>query len=199
MNNRIFDALATRRSQYNLTNKRSLSDNELEELLKQSLELTPSAFNSQAGRIVLLLNNNHKKLWNIVSSTLKVMIPANQWDKTASKLNGFASAYGTVLFFEDMETIEGLQKQFPLYHENFAVWSQHQAGMLQLTVWTALADNHLGASLQHYNPLIDDQVKQEFGLPAKWKLLAQMPFGEVVKPEPAKEKLPISKRLFVKK
>ena len=65
MNNRIFDALATRRSQYNLTNKSSLNDSELDELLKQSLELTPSAFHSQAGRIVLLLNNNQKKLWNI--------------------------------------------------------------------------------------------------------------------------------------
>ena len=30
------------------------------------------------------------------------------------------------------------------------------AGMLQLAVWTALAEKGLGASLQHYNPLIDD-------------------------------------------
>ena len=30
--------------------------------------------------------------------------------------------------------------------------------MLQLVVWTALEAEGLGATLQHYNPLIDDEV-----------------------------------------
>ena len=69
--------------------------------------------------------------------------------------------------------------------------------MLQFAVWTAFSELGLGASLQHYNPLIDEPVKKMFEVPATWKLVAQMPFGEILAgPEP-KEKLPISERLRV--
>ena len=55
----------------------------------------------------------------------------------------------------------------------------------------------LGANLQHYNPLIDESVKKRFEVPATWKLVAQMPFGEILVGPEAKEKLPISERLRV--
>jgi predicted oxidoreductase (fatty acid repression mutant protein) len=35
----------------------------------------------------------------------------------------------------------------------------------------------VGASLQHYNPLIDAAVARQWNVPAYWKLRAQMPFG----------------------
>jgi len=37
----------------------------------------------------------------------------------------------------------------------------------------------VGASLQHYNPLIDDFVVNEWNLPRTWRLVAQMPFGSI--------------------
>ncbi|MDO4224168.1 MAG: nitroreductase family protein, partial [Acinetobacter sp.] len=40
----------------------------------------------------------------------------------------------------------------------------------------------LGASLQHYNPIIDDEVAATFGVPASWKLRAQLVFGSVEAP-----------------
>ena len=49
--------------------------------------------------------------------------------------------------------------------------------MLQFTLWTALEDAGMGASLQHYNPLIDGQVRAAWELPESWQLIAQMPFG----------------------
>lgn len=49
--------------------------------------------------------------------------------------------------------------------------------MHQLAIWTMLDDMGLGASLQHYNPLIDDEVRRTWQLPAEWMLIAQMPFG----------------------
>ena len=42
-----------------------------------------------------------------------------------------------------------------------------------------LSDN-IGASLQHYNPLIDNIIKKEFQINKDWKFIAQMPFGEIV-------------------
>ena len=52
---------------------------------------------------------------------------------------------------------------------------------------TALAEQGIGASLQHYNPLIDDDIKKEFDLPAEWTLRAQMPFGSIEAPAGDKE------------
>jgi predicted oxidoreductase (fatty acid repression mutant protein) len=78
-------------------------------------------------------------------------------------LNSFEAGYGTVLYFEDQQTVEGLQKQFPAYAANFPIWSQQASGMLQYIIWTAFAAEGLGATLQHYSPLIDAQVG--WGLP----------------------------------
>jgi predicted oxidoreductase (fatty acid repression mutant protein) len=51
--------------------------------------------------------------------------------------------------------------------------------MVQFAVWSALANEGIGASLQHYNELIEDEVKKTFALEKKWKLISQMPFGKV--------------------
>jgi uncharacterized protein len=45
-------------------------------------------------------------------------------------------------------------------------------------VWTALEQEGLGANLQHYNPLIDQQVVKEWGIPAHWVLKSQLVFGK---------------------
>ena len=68
-----------------------------------------------------------------------------------------------------------------MYADSFSVWSMQASGMLQYAIWTALADNDIGANLQHYNPLIDDKVKELFSVPDTWKLIAQMPFGSIEK------------------
>lgn len=75
-----------------------------------------------------------------------------------------------------------LQEKFPSYADNFPVWSEHSTGIAQFAVWTALAQEGVGASLQHYNPLIDEPVAREWDLPSSWKLRAQMPFGSIEAP-----------------
>jgi uncharacterized protein len=51
--------------------------------------------------------------------------------------------------------------------------------MLQFTVWTALAVEGMGASLQHYGAYSEDSanVLKEFNQPSTWKSTAMMPFG----------------------
>jgi predicted oxidoreductase (fatty acid repression mutant protein) len=52
--------------------------------------------------------------------------------------------------------------------------------MLQFNVWTALALEGMGASLQHYtaySPEVSANVLKEFDLPTTWKCTAMMPFG----------------------
>lgn len=172
------EALRHRRSYYALAAASPVPDEQIEQIVQYAVKHVPSAFNSQTTRLVLLLGDQHKALWQIVKDTLRAIVPAEAFAKTEAKIDGsFASGYGTVLFFEDTQIVKGLQEQFPLYAANFPVWSEHTSAMHQLAVWTMLEDAGFGASLQHYNPLIDDAVRARWSLPEGWKLIAQMPFG----------------------
>lgn len=192
------EALKHRRSYYVLSAESLIPDKEIEDIVKFAVTNVPSAFNSQSTRLVLLLGENHKKLWNIVKACLKKIVPEAAFAATEAKIDkSFASGYGTVLFFEDETIVEGLQKAFPLYKDNFPIWSQHTSAMHQLAIWTMLEDAGFGASLQHYNPVIDEAVRHEWHLPETWHLVAQMPFGVPVELPGKKEFKPIEERVRV--
>ncbi|MFD1178601.1 nitroreductase family protein [Paenibacillus puldeungensis] len=186
-----------RRSIYGISKDTTVSEERIEEIVSEAVLHTPSAFNSQSARVVVLFNEQHDKLWDLTKETLRKVVPADGFASTEEKMEAFKSGRGTVLFFEDQSVIEGLQKQFALYADNFPVWSQQSTGMLQFVVWTALAQEGIGASLQHYNPLIDEQVSAEWNVPSTWKLLAQMPFGKIVAPAGDKQFAPLDSRLKV--
>ena len=198
MERNLKEALKHRRSYYAIGSKSLISDVEIEEIIDFAALHTPSAFNSQSARFVLLLGEHHKKLWEIVKETLKKVVAAPAFVTTEAKINkSFASGYGTVLFFNDRIVVEGLQKAYPLYYDKFPGWAMQSAGMQQLAVWTMLEDAGFGASLQHYNPLIDEVVAKEWKLPDSWELLAQMPFGVPSEPPAKKEFKPLEDRVKV--
>lgn len=190
-------ALENRRSIYAISKESPISDSDLQHIVEHGVKFTPSSFNSQSARTVLLLGQQHDRLWEITREALRKIVPAESFASTDEKINGFKNGYGTVLFFEDQSVVEGLQQQFALYKDNFPIWSLQSNGMLQLVIWTKLEDAGLGASLQHYNPLIDDEVKQQWGLPKEWKLLAQMPFGKPLAHPQEKEFAPLEGRVKV--
>ncbi len=191
------NALRHRRSIYALGKKEVLARPRVEELVREAVTHTPSAFNSQSSRTVLLFGEESDKLWSLVGEALKPLVPPESFGKTLEKLQGFAKGYGTILFFEDQSVVEGLQGRFPLYAEKFPLWSAQSNGMLEFAVWTALESEGLGASLQHYNPVIDEAVRKAWNLPDTWKLYAQMPFGSVEAPAGEKEFLPLADRIRV--
>ena len=191
------EALKARRTFYQIDDKSTLSDKEVSDLIRFAVEYVPSAFNSQTTRVVLLTGKAHKKLWTIVKDTLRELVPADAFAKTEQKIDGsFSCGYGTVLYFEDMSIVRGLQESFPSYKDNFPIWSEQTNGMHQLVIWTMLEDAGMGASLQHYNPLIDDEVRKAWDLPDDWKLIAQMPFGVPVAQPGFKEVVSLDKRVF---
>lgn len=191
------DALKARRTFYQIDNKPTLSDKEIRDLIRFAVEYVPSAFNSQTTRVVLLTGRAHEKLWAIVKDTLRKLVPADAFVRTEQKVDGgFACGYGTVLYFEDMSIVRGLQESFPAYKDNFPVWAEQTDAMHQLVIWTMLEDAGMGASLQHYNPLIDDEVRKTWNLPDDWKLIAQMPFGTPVAQPGPKEVISLDKRVF---
>ena len=177
MTSTLIPLLQKRRSQYALGKTLALPQAEVDALIRETIRLTPSAFNSQSSRAVILFGDAHLKLWGIVKETLRAVVPADAFAGTDAKIDSFAAGAGTVLFFEDQDVVAKLQHDYAAYAENFPIWSEQSGGMAQLAVWTALAEVEIGASLQHYNPLIDAEVAATWGLPASWKLRAQMPFG----------------------
>lgn len=200
MNRNLKEAIKHRRSYYNITNSSPISDNEIKEIIDFAVTHVPSAFNSQSTRIVLLLGKNHKKFWDITKETLRIIVPTEAFEKTLAKINtSFDCGYGTVLFYEDLEVVENLQKAFPNYKDNFPLWSQQTSAMHQFAIWTMLEDAGLGASLQHYNPIIDKLVQEEWNINPNWKLIAQMPFGTPTQEPGEKEFAPLSERVLVYK
>ncbi len=184
-------ALKNRRSYYNITSDSPISDDALRDIVNFAALNTPSAFNSQSARLVLLLGEQHRKLWEIIRETLRKIVPAEKFKPTDDKINSFAAGHGTVLFYEDQATVKKLQEQFPPYKDAFPGYSANSAGMIQLVVWTMLRDAGLGASLQHYGNLIQEQVAKTWNLDPQWLLIAQMPFGKPGAEPGPRESLPL--------
>ena len=182
MNNSLIEALRKRRSQYALGASLPQPQSHITALIREAVRLTPSSFNSQSSRAVILYGDESRALWDIVAAELRKIVPVEAFAATRAKIEAFAAGAGTVLFFEDQGVVEGLQQKFALYADNFPVWSEQASGMAQFAVWAALANAGIGASLQHYNPLIDAAVAARWDIPASWKLRAQMPFGSNERP-----------------
>lgn len=93
------EALKHRRTYYSISNQSPVSDEEIECIINTTVRNVPSAFNSQSTRVVLLLGESHKRLWQIVKNTLKKIVPEKAFVKTEEKIDhSFACGYGTILF-----------------------------------------------------------------------------------------------------
>jgi len=177
MSNKAIEIYRKRRSQYALGKNLPMDSEQVIALVKEAVRQAPSSFNSQSSRVVILLGEQSEQFWDLTKEALRPMVPADAFVNTENKLASFAAGAGTVLFFEDQDVVKGLQEQFALYADNFPVWSEQSSGMAQFAVWTALAEAGIGASLQHYNPVVDGAVAETWDIPASWVLRAQMPFG----------------------
>lgn len=171
-----------RRTIYAVGKNVALTPEQIESVIKEAVNHSPSAFNSQTSRIVTLFGESHLQFWNVVRETLRKIVPDAAFEGTNAKINSFAAGYGTVLFYEDQDVVKALQEQFALYADNFPVWSEHSSAIAQFSVWTALSEQNIGASLQHYNPIVDAEIAEIFDIPANWKLRAQLVFGSIEAP-----------------
>ena len=82
------EALINRRSYYAIKNETPISDLEIEHIVHTAVKHVPSAFNSQSARLVLLLGDNHRKLWGIVKDTLKKMLSSEAYAQSEAKIDG---------------------------------------------------------------------------------------------------------------
>lgn len=176
----IIASLRNRRSYYALTKDLPVSKREVIETIKTVTELVPDAFNMKSARVAVFFGAQHDLFWNKVFSAFGGKVPKE-------KIASFKAGAGTILFMYDEETVQEMQHKFERYTENFPVWANQANGMLQLAVWSALRELDIGASLQHYNPVIDNEVKRQFHVPDQYRIVAQMPFGGIAEEPATKE------------
>ncbi len=191
------DSLNRRRSIYGLSGVLPVSENCFVDTVESCLLHCPTPFNVQSARVAILFGKKHLQLWQKIREELLNVITDKQVAATNKKIDSFARAYGTILFFEDRKALMGLKKQFPQYAKNMRIWTQQANGILQYMIWQTLAENEVGASLQHYNELINKSVNKMFDLPKTWELVAQMPFGSIETEPAEKTFLPLEQRLKI--
>ena len=171
----------TRRTIYALGKELLVSNEEVVALVEKAMKESPSAFNSQSSRAVVLFGAESEAFWNeIAYSELEKVTPAEAFEGTKGRLASFAAGAGTILFFEDQDVVKGFQERFPL-------WSEQAHGINLYAVWLAFAEKNIGMNVQHYNPLVDAQVAEKYGIPSNWKLRAQAPFGSIAAPAGEKD------------
>lgn len=189
--------IANRRTIYALSKESTISNARIQEILTETIKHSPSSFNNQAGRAVLLVGDHHDKLWNLADTTVKTKLGEQAYAGLKPRIDGFRNGYGTIMFFEDAEAMKPFKEKHP--EMPFDQWSEHAQGMLQVHTWDALELEGLGANLQHYNflPGFTDAVRKEWNLSDAWDLKAQMVFGKPAAPPGEKPQTPIEgKRLL---
>ncbi|KAI9692690.1 MAG: hypothetical protein M1820_009440 [Bogoriella megaspora] len=194
----FLDVVKTRRTHYALNKQPPISDDRIVELVNETVLHSPSSFNSQSARVVLLLKAEHERFWDFVWEILQPFLTDEDQKKgSKARIDGFRNGYGTALFFEDPDPIHALQKQFALYADKFPQWSEHTSAMHQYVLWAALEAEGLGCNLQHYNPLIDQKAQKEWNIPLEWSLKAQLVFGGRAAEPGEKTFKPLEERVFV--
>ena len=195
----FIEAVKHRRTYYDIGNKWLTTEHKVIEIVDTALLYIPSAFNVQSTRIVILFGEHHAKLWDITKETLRKIVPEKAFGRTQQKIdNNFAAGCGTILFYEDTEAVETQKREMPTYADMFDTYSVQTSAMHQFAIWTMLTDAGYGASLQHYNPLIDKPVAEQWDIPTEWRLMAEMPFGNPLKsPGPNIQHKPIAERRWI--
>jgi predicted oxidoreductase (fatty acid repression mutant protein) len=172
------ELLKARKSDYALENKKVVADEILIKALEEAIKQAPTAFNSQATHIVIALGKNHEYVWDVTHDTLKKIVPTDKFAKTEAKLNMFKNGYGTILVYKDEKKIEELKKAFPGFASRQDYWGEQNIGILVYALWLSLYNIGYHANIQHYDPLIDEELAKRFDIPSDWKLETEIVFGK---------------------
>lgn len=191
------EAVKNRRSVYALGKNIPVLETEIMAAIERMIKEVPSPFNMQSARVVVAMKEHHENIWHITENALRKIVPEEKFEPTKQKIDGFAAGYGTILFFEESDTIYEMQKKFPTYADNFPIWAAQANGMLQFAIWTELENMGLGVNIQHYNMLIEEDLKKIFNLSGTWDLVAQMVFGEKLEDPAPIEKMSTGERVQV--
>lgn len=104
MTDALVQAAQARRTIYKLGKNSPVPDSKVEELVNAAILNVPSSFNTQSTRLVVVLREEHEKLWDIAIEAFGGLVSTGAVpeevfkNQTLPKLQGFRAALGTVGF-----------------------------------------------------------------------------------------------------
>lgn len=195
----LTELVKNRRSQYAIGNDTDLTNEEIVERITKIVRDVPSASNSQTTRLAFVFGEENEKLWSHILDVQKDVMQGEMWDMMSGVMEGAKNGVGTIIFFEDLDAVE----KMPTSPSRTEVYKQNNNANVQYAVWLALTEMGLGGSLQHmnvgYEQGFDRSVKELLGLPERWEMQAQMPFGSIEGENGEKEYIADSDRVVVVK
>ncbi|WP_142287950.1 nitroreductase family protein, partial [Bacillus sp. S1-R5C1-FB] len=126
-----------RLSNRKVTKNDSNTKEKIEKVLETALHAT-SSFNMQRCRMVVLMDGEHEKCWDIVKETLRARVPAENFEATVERIKGFHPSVGTVLFFEDQATDEKMHENATLHKVQLQFMSLQVNELLHKYVWSVI-------------------------------------------------------------
>lgn len=94
------ELIKQRHTKYTISSDSPISDTRLQEVISQVLRSTPSSFNCQSTRYVVLLREDHIKFWEIAKECFRATMSESQYAEYEKKLLGRQAGFGTVSQFQ---------------------------------------------------------------------------------------------------
>ncbi|CAI4057097.1 hypothetical protein N7582_000775 [Saccharomyces uvarum] len=142
---------------------------DIQSVVQTIIKETPTAFNSQPNRAIILTGEAHRKVWGQVADAIESP------DGKRRPASARDEAFGSVIFFTDDKVTEKLKADFPAYAAAFPSFADHTSGAAQINSWVALKAMGLGGHLQHYNGYVKAALPGK--IPQSWTVQAQLVFG----------------------
>jgi predicted oxidoreductase (fatty acid repression mutant protein) len=92
----FFNALIARRTIYGISDASPIPDSRITEIVTKAIQHTPSSFNVQSARVVVLLKDEHKKFWDLAGQVAKESLPEAVSQSLAPRIEKFRGGYGSV-------------------------------------------------------------------------------------------------------
>jgi len=164
-------SLTSRRTHYALKNTlpEGVTIDQVQSIVQTIVKHTPTSFNSQSIRAVVVVGELHKKIWDSVVNSIE----GESGKKRPTSARD--EAYGSIIFFDDEATIKQFQEKFAAFAAYFPTFATTSNGAAQINTWTALQEIGIGGHLQHYNGYVQAALADK--VPESWIVQAQLVFG----------------------
>ncbi|GAB7353363.1 hypothetical protein MBLNU459_g3845t1 [Dothideomycetes sp. NU459] len=126
----FLEATKARRSLYALSKESPISNDRIISIVEHALRWAPTPFNARSCRCVILFGSEHDRLWDLGTAGIQQRMPMAV-DILGPKVQGFKAGYGTVLFFEDVNSVRELSPRFAKLSEDNPEWYEQSSGMHQ--------------------------------------------------------------------
>ncbi len=143
MTNPVISLLQNRRTIYAIGKNIQQTPEQLTELIQEAIRQSPSSFNSQSSRAVILFDAEHEKFWGFVKEKLKEYATDDAAAEKTKKMDSFAAGVGTILFLKIKMSFRSFKRSLPCMQIIFRfgpsirlLWRNLQYGQhLQLKMW----------------------------------------------------------------